>query len=118
MAKCIGCGKTVGGLLGGFNVKIMSGQMCLTCKGKVSAIPSYHLLSAEQIRDVIAGKLAPIDAETAVQQRFPGNSPTVKQEVSSSTSSADEIRKLKELYDEGIITSEEFQQAKARELNR
>lgn len=98
-----------------YGVKVMSGQVCLTCKGKLESIPSYQFLTPTQIRDVIAGRLSHEEAAKEVSQKFAG---APAQPVAAAPSAADEIRQFKSLLDEGIITPEEFEQAKSRILNR
>lgn len=118
-SKCLGCGKSLGGLLDGYGIKVMSGQVCLTCKNKLEPIPNYQFLSPVQIKEFMAGRLTNEEAAAAIQQKFSAMSsnsaPTSSQ---PSLSAAEEIRQFKELYDEGILTKEEFDQAKSRILNR
>ncbi len=113
--KCLGCGKSQGGFLDGFGVKVMSGSICLTCKSKLEKIPSYQFLEANQIRDYMAGNMTPEEAALSVQKKFSG---TVNPAVTKQTTSADEIREYKALLDDGIITQEEFDLAKSKILGR
>lgn len=59
--RCIGCNKSLGGVLDGFGTRLMAGDVCLTCKKKIKVIPGYQLLSAQQIRDIVEGKMLPTD---------------------------------------------------------
>lgn len=118
-SKCLGCGKSLGGLLDGYGIKVMSGQVCLSCKNKLEPIPNYQFLSPPQIKDFLVGRLTTEEAAAAIQQKFANMSPSAAPASNQpALSAAEEIRQFKELYDEGIITKEEFDQAKSRILNR
>jgi len=123
--KCTGCGKPVGGVLGAYSKKLVYGEVCLTCNKKLSGIAGYQLLQPEQIRDIVHNRVSP----QSVSVSQPGAPPVYQaasqpdpypypQQSSSKSSSAtpDEIRKYKQLMDEGFITPEEYEAVKRRLL--
>jgi len=112
MAKrnCIGCNKPIGGLTGAFGVRLVHGEVCLTCKNKLVAVPNYQLMTPNQVKSVIEKNITYEEAAKNVQKAYPDTS--VKDR-----SAADEIREFKKLLDEGLITSEEYEQAKNKIIN-
>ncbi|MDR2865842.1 MAG: SHOCT domain-containing protein, partial [Methanomassiliicoccaceae archaeon] len=107
---CIGCGKATGAPFGAYTVKLLYGEVCLTCNKKLNDIPSYQYLTPAQIKDVISGRVQKSSVRASTQFAPQDESP------STQASSADEIRKYKELMDDGIITREEFEAVKKRLL--
>ncbi|MCL1811175.1 MAG: SHOCT domain-containing protein [Methanomassiliicoccaceae archaeon] len=108
--SCIGCGKAMGGMLGAYGVKLLYGEVCLTCNKKLSRIPSHEFLTPTQIKDVISGRVQPGDVRVATEFVHPGGGGTQTKQMSP----AEEIRQYKELLDEGVITQEEFDTVKKR----
>lgn len=106
--KCLGCGKSLGGVLDGFGSNVLYGQVCLSCKKKVQNMPNYQAFTADQMRAAVNGEAV----FTA-----PAQAP-VNYMVQAQTPAPDEeLRKYKQLLDEGLITSEEFEVLKKRVLN-
>ena len=106
---CIGCGKTTGGVLGAYTVKLLYGEVCLTCNKKLNTIPNYQFLTPTQIKDVISGNVKKEDIKAPSHFTHPGSAPAQQTPV-------EEIRQYKALLDEGIITQEEFDTVKRRIL--
>ena len=109
--KCIGCGKPMGGMLGAYGVRLLYGEVCLTCNKKLNVIPNYQFLTPSQMKDILSGELKKEDVKVSSNFVSPGDAPP------NQSSSADEIRKYKGLLDEGIITQEEFEAVKKRIMN-
>jgi len=110
--SCIGCGKAMGGLLGAYGVKILYGEVCLTCNKKLNTIQGYQYLTPTQVRDVISGRVQKHEVRVPSQFVHPSDASPTKQ-----LSSADEIRKYKALLDDGVISQEEFDAVKKRLMN-
>jgi len=110
-STCLGCGKTIGGVLGAYGKKLLYGEVCLTCYKKLSTIPNNQFLTPTQIKDVISGRVEKEDVKASSVFVDPGESST------KHTSTVEEIREYKELLDEGIITQEEFDAVKKRLMN-
>lgn len=110
---CLGCGKPMGGIIGAYGVRVLYGEVCLTCNKKLNVIPSYQYLTPSQIKDVISGRVSKADvrAQAHIASSDAGHSKP------ASLSPAEEIRQYKELYDDGIISHEEFEAVKKRLLN-
>jgi hypothetical protein len=108
---CIGCGKAMGGVIGAYGVKLLYGEVCLTCNKKLNSIPNYQFLTPTQIKDVITGKVKKEDVRISCDFSRPGDA------VAKPPSPAEEIRQYKELLDDGIITREEFEAVKKRLMN-
>ncbi|MCL2295637.1 MAG: SHOCT domain-containing protein [Methanomassiliicoccaceae archaeon] len=112
MAKtCLGCGKAMGGMLGAYGVKLLYGEVCLTCNKKLNSIPNHQFMTPTQIKDVIGGRVKKEDVRVSSNFTGPGDA------VTKQASPAEEIRQYKELLDEGIITQEEFDAVKKRLMN-
>ncbi|MCL1978933.1 MAG: SHOCT domain-containing protein [Methanomassiliicoccaceae archaeon] len=109
--KCIGCGKAMGGLLGAYGVRLLYGEVCLTCNKKLNIIPSYQYLTPDQIKDVISGRVQKGDVVPPSQITHPGSG------SARQATSAEQIRQYKELLDDGIITQEEYEEKKRQLLN-
>jgi len=109
---CIGCGKTVGGLIGAYSVKLMYGEVCLTCNKKLNSIPGYQFLTPSQICDVISGRVKPYEVKAPAGFVNP-----IESSPSRQPSPPEEIKKYKELLDEGVISQEEFDAVKKRLMN-
>jgi hypothetical protein len=109
--RCMGCNKPIGGLVGAFGVKLMSGQVCLTCRDKLEKMPNYQLISPEQAKAVIKKETTMQDVAEEIQRKYNGGS-------SKSVPPAEEIRQFKALLDEGLITEDEYEHAKNRILGR
>ena len=99
--SCMGCGKSLGGVFDGFGVKLMYGQICLSCKSKVQGVPGYQALTSEQMRAAARGEYIIPQATAQVRPPAPD----------------EELRKYKQLLDEGIIDEEEFAVLKKRILD-
>jgi len=108
---CIGCGKSTGGVLGAYTVRLLYGEVCLTCNKKLNSIPNHQYLTPTQIKDIISGRVNKEDVKISSNFVTPGDTP------SRQPSPAEEIREYKELLDDGIITQEEFEGVKKRILN-
>ncbi|MDR2698795.1 MAG: SHOCT domain-containing protein [Candidatus Methanoplasma sp.] len=102
----------MGGLLGAYGVKILYGEVCLTCNKKLNTIQGYQYLTPNQIRDVISGRVQKHEIKAPSQFVHPSDAPSSKQ-----LSPAEEIRKYKELLDDGIISQDEFDTVKRRLLS-
>jgi len=108
--SCLGCGKAMGGIVGAYGVRLLYGEVCLTCNKKLSSIPNNQFLTPTQIKDIISGRVNKEDVKVSSNFVGPGDAP-------SKLSAAEEIRQHKELLDDGIITQEEFDAVKKRLLN-
>jgi hypothetical protein len=114
-STCIGCGKQIGGVLGAYGVKLFYGEVCLTCNKRLKNIMGYQYLKPEQVSDIISGRVKKEDVK--VESPFANSGQANTNDPGTNTSSpADEIRKYKELLDEGIITQDEFDAVKKRLL--
>ena len=117
--NCIGCGKPIGGVFGAYSVKLLYGEVCLTCNKKLKVVPSYQYLTPVQIKDIINHKVDPRDVQAPNffvqpgQTADPGASHQTT-DAHAKHSAPEEIRKYKQLYDEGIITREEFEAVKKK----
>ena len=107
---CIGCGKAMGGMLGAYGVRLLYGEVCLTCNKKINSIPNHQFMTPNQVKDVISGALKKEDVKVSSNFGEPVS-------ASHQKSAAEEIREYKELLDDGIITQEEFDTVKKRLLN-
>lgn len=96
----------------------MRGSVCLTCKSKLERTPNYQFLEADQLKDLISGKLTSEEAAISVQRMLLNSSTTTQAAAPQAKSPADEIREFKQLLDEGLITEEEYEQVKAKILSR
>ncbi|MCL2334103.1 MAG: SHOCT domain-containing protein [Candidatus Methanoplasma sp.] len=114
-SKCIGCGKPIGGVLGAYGTKLFYGEVCLSCNKKLKDITGYQYLTPTQVNDIISNRVQKQDVKVESPFFNSGSSGT-NDPGANKASSADEIRKYKELLDEGIITQEEFDIAKKRLL--
>jgi hypothetical protein len=114
-SNCIGCGKSTGGVFGAYSVNLLYGEVCLTCNKKLKVIPGHQFLTPDQIVGVISGSLNPGDV-SALGVAQPGGQNDYSQAPQREPTAADEIRKYKELLDEGIITQSEFDAVKKRLL--
>jgi len=118
--NCIGCGKPIGGVFGAYSVKLLYGEVCLTCNKKLKVVPSYQYLTPVQIKDIINHKVDPRDVQAPnffvqpEQLMNPGHSSAQPSDAHAKQSAPDEIRKYKQLYDEGIISKEEFEAVKKK----
>jgi hypothetical protein len=101
----------MGGMFGAYGVRLLYGEVCLTCNKKVNMIPSYQFLTPNQIKDVISGRVNASDVKPPSQFVNPGEAPA------SHRSGTEELREYKGLLDDGIITQEEFEALKKRILN-
>ncbi|MCL2031830.1 MAG: SHOCT domain-containing protein [Methanomassiliicoccaceae archaeon] len=108
---CLGCGKAMGGMLGAYGVKLLYGEVCLTCNKKLNSIPNHQFLTPTQIKDVISGRVRKEDVRVSSNFVHPGEATEKK------LSPAEEIRQYKELLDDGIISQEEFDTVKRRIMN-
>lgn len=106
--KCLGCGKSLGGVFDGFGTRVIYGQLCLTCNKTLQGIPNYQSLTPDQMKAYIEKGTIP---EAAAAK------PAVSSAGSSLSSVSDEIRSAKQMLDEGLITQEEFDLLKKRLLN-
>jgi hypothetical protein len=109
--KCLGCGKALGGMIGAYSVRLLYGEVCLTCNKKLNVIPNYQYLTPTQMKDIISGTVKKEDVKVSSNFVTPG------EHTSKQPSPAEEIRQYKELLDEGIITQEEFETVKKRLMN-
>jgi len=109
--KCLACGKPMGGMFGAYGVRLLYGEVCLTCNKKLNVIPNYQFLTPTQMKDIISGNLKKEDVKVSSNFTGPGDTPT------NQPSQADEIREYKKLMDDGIITQEEFEAVKKRIMN-
>jgi len=101
----------MGGLLGAYGVRLLYGEVCLTCNKSLNVIPNYQYLTPAQMKDIISGKVQKEDVRVSQNLAAPGDA------LPGQQSPFDEIRRYKELLDEGIITQEEFETVKKRLLN-
>ena len=108
--KCLGCGKSLGGVLDGFRSRIMAGDVCLSCKKKIETVPNYQYLSQDQIKDLVNGVIRPDEAVVSM------SSPVMSASVAPVDTVPEQIRQYKELCDDGIITMEEFEEKKRQLL--
>ena len=118
-STCIGCGKPIGGVLGAYGVKLFYGEVCLTCNKRLKDITGYQYLTPTQINDIISNRVQKQDVkvESPFFNSQAGSGQANMNDPGTNTNSpADEIRKYKELLDEGIITQEEFDAVKKRLL--
>jgi len=109
--NCLGCGKALGGIVGAYSVRLLYGEVCLTCNKKLGSIPNNQFLTPTQIKDIIGGRVNKEDVKVSSNFASPGD------DVPSKQSPAEEIRQYKGLLDDGIITQEEFDAVKKRLLN-
>jgi len=111
---CLGCGKAMGGLIGAYGVKLLYGEVCLTCNKKLNVIPNHQFMTPTQIKDVISGRVKKEDVKISSNFGFgessPAPAPAAKQNP------VDEVRGYKQMLDEGLITQEEYEVLRKRVL--
>ena len=101
----------MGGLIGAYGVRLLYGEVCLSCNKKLNVIPNYQYLTPTQMKDVMSGKVSMAEVKPQTHLSHPeGPAP-------SQTPPAEEIRQYKQLLDEGIISQEEFEAVKRRLMN-
>ncbi|MCL2149001.1 MAG: SHOCT domain-containing protein [Methanomassiliicoccaceae archaeon] len=105
---CLGCGKAIGGVIGAYSVKLLYGEVCLTCNKKLNSVPNHNFLTPPQIRDIISGRVQKEDVKVSSSFVHPGDAAPQEQQLSP----ADEVRRYKGLLDDEIITEEEFHEVK------
>ena len=82
---------------------------------KVLTIP-YHPELEVKLRSILAENLAQTEAVEQIEETSPIEQPPQVEQVASNISVADELIKLKELLDAGVLTEEEFAAQKQRLL--
>jgi len=105
------CNKPLGGLLGAFSEKLMTGEVCLSCRDKLKVMPNYQLISPEQAKAIKNKQMTMIEVAEQIQRKYGGS-------TANTTSPIEEIRQFKALLDEGLITEDEYEHAKNRILDR
>jgi hypothetical protein len=113
---CLGCGKAMGGLIGAYGVKLLYGEVCLTCNKKLNVIPNHQFLTPTQIKDIISGRVKKEDVKISSNFAYPGESSPASEPAGKQMTPVEEIRGYKAMLDEGIITQEEFEVLKKRLL--
>jgi hypothetical protein len=112
---CLGCGKAMGGLIGAYGVKLLYGEVCLTCNKKLSVIPNSQFLTPTQIKDVISGRVRKEDVKVSSNFAHPGEASMGSASAGKMTP-VEEIRGYKAMLDDGLITQEEYEVLKKRLL--
>lgn len=110
--KCLGCGKSLGGVFDGFGVRVIYGQICLSCKKIVENIPNYQIMAPDQMRAAVADPVAALSAAVKPAAQTP-NYTVQAQPVPRD----EELRQYKRMLDEGLISEEEFIALKKRVLD-
>lgn len=109
--NCLGCGKSLGGILDGFGTRVIYGNICLSCKKIVQSTPNYQALTPEQMK--IAASGAPVNTDPAVKPPVQENFIVQAQPVPPD----EELRQYKRMLDDGLITEEEYAALKKRVLD-
>ena len=112
---CLGCGKAMGGLIGAYGVKLLYGEVCLTCNKKLNMIPNHQFLTPTQIKDIISGRVRKEDVKISSNFAHPGDAPASAPAAPKQTP-VEEIRGYKTMLDEGLISQEEFDVLRKRLL--
>lgn len=81
----------------------------------VLTIP-YHPELEVKLRSILAENLAQTEAVEQIEETSPVEQPQIVEQIASNISVADELIKLKELLDAGVLTEEEFATQKQRLL--